>query len=494
MKISFIPLKLTEQGTLVFGVTSNKKLGKTAEKLDKKSGGLLRSAMRLEGFEGKPEQYVSLMIPHKKTALRVLLLGVGDAKKLTLKSFENMGGHAVKLYGKAAGSLCVIAEPPATSKIQASSLAAHIALGAKLASYSFDIYKKKKDTRPKSMSIAAANPLAARKLYNGELSAVADGVFLARSLVNEPANVLHPSEFAKRAAKLKAKGVKVEVLNETQMKKLGMLSLLSVGQGSAQPSKMVVMQWNGGRKGEKPLAFIGKGVCFDTGGISIKPSARMDEMKGDMGGAACVTGLMLSLASRKAKANIVGVIGLAENMPSSKASRPGDIVRSMSGQTIEILNTDAEGRLVLADALWYTQKRFKPQFMIDLATLTGAILVALGQEYAGLFSNNDTLSKRLVEIGDKEGERLWRMPLCDEFDKMIDTPNADVQNIGRGRAGSSTAAHFLQRFVNKVPWVHLDIAGVAMGSPKTLTNPSWGSGFGVRLLDRFVRKYYEKAK
>jgi len=253
----------------------------------------------------------------------------------------------------------------------------------------------------------------------------------------------------------------------------------------------VVMQWNGAAKSKKPVAFIGKGVCFDTGGISIKPAGGMEDMKGDMGGAAAVAGLMHALASRKAKVNAVGVLGLVENMPGSNAQRPGDIVTSMSGQTIEVLNTDAEGRLVLADALWYTQKRFKPQFMIDLATLTGAIMVALGQEYAGLFSNSDELSERLTAIGNAEGEKVWRMPMCETFDKMIDTPNADMKNIGARYAGSSTAAQFLQRFTNNVPWVHLDIAGTAMGSPKTAISRTWASGYGVRLLDRLVKAHYE---
>jgi leucyl aminopeptidase len=285
--------------------------------------------------------------------------------------------------------------------------------------------------------------------------------------------------------------VTVEVLTEAQMKKLGMGSLLGVGQGSVQPSKMVVMQWKGAAKDKKPVAFVGKGVCFDTGGISIKPSAGMEDMRGDMGGAAAVAGLMEALARRKAKANVVGVIGLVENMPSGDAQRPGDIVTSMSGQTIEVLNTDAEGRLVLADALWYTQQRFKPQFMIDLATLTGAILVALGQEYAGLFTNNDKIAERLTQAGEAEDEKVWRMPLHEKFDKMIDTPNADMKNIGGRYAGSTTAAQFLQRFTNKVPWAHLDIAGTAMGSPKTPTSQSWASGYGVKLLNRFVKDYYE---
>jgi leucyl aminopeptidase len=268
-------------------------------------------------------------------------------------------------------------------------------------------------------------------------------------------------------------------------------ALLGVAQGSTHEPKVVVMRWNGGKRGAEPVAFIGKGVCFDSGGISIKPAAGMEDMKGDMAGAACVTGLMHALAARKAKANVVGVIGLVENMPDGSAQRPGDIVTSMSGQTIEIINTDAEGRLVLADVLYYVNKRFKPKFMINLATLTGAIIVALGQEYAGLFSNDDKLSERLAKAGEATGERVWRMPLAAEYDKIIDSKFADVKNSGGRFAGSITAAQFLQRFVNKTPWAHLDIAGTALGSPQTEINKSWSSGWGVRLLNNLVEENYE---
>ena len=320
---------------------------------------------------------------------------------------------------------------------------------------------------------------------------IVDGVIIARELVNEPPNVLYPVEFARRASQLKKLGVDVEVLDVKAMTKLGMGALLGVGQGSTQPSRTVIMRWNGGKKGEQPVAFIGKGVCFDTGGISIKGAASMEDMKGDMGGAACVVGLMHALAARKAKVNAVGAIGLVENMPDGNAQRPGDIVTSMSGQTIEIINTDAEGRLVLADVLWYVAKKFKPKFMVDLATLTGAIMVALGTEYAGLFSNNDELAERLTKIGLETGEKVWRMPLGPEYDKQIDSQFADMKNTGTRNGGSITAAQFLQRFVDDTPWAHLDIAGTAMGAPKTDINHSWGSGYGVRLLDRLVAEYYE---
>ena len=321
--------------------------------------------------------------------------------------------------------------------------------------------------------------------------ALADGVKIARSLVNEPPNVLFPVEFATRAQELAKIGVEVEILDVEAMRALGMNALLGVGQGSVRDSRCVVMRWNGGTAGEPPVSFIGKGVTFDTGGISIKPAAGMEDMKGDMAGAACVVGLMHALAARKAKVNAIGAIGIVENMPGGNAQRPGDIVKSMSGQTIEIINTDAEGRLVLADVLWYVQDKYKPKFMINLATLTGAILVALGQEYAGLFSNNDELAARLSAVGTATGEKVWRMPMGAAYDKLIDSKFADMKNVGGRHAGSITAAQLLQRFVNDVPWAHLDIAGTGMSSPQTDINQSWGSGWGVRLLDRLVAEHYE---
>jgi leucyl aminopeptidase len=303
--------------------------------------------------------------------------------------------------------------------------------------------------------------------------------------------VLSPIEFADRSAGLRKRGVAVEVLDERALRRLGMGALLGVAQGSVRGARVVIMRWNGGGRGEPPVAFIGKGVCFDTGGISIKPAQSMEEMKGDMAGAACVVGLMHALATRKARANVVGAIGLVENMPDANAQRPGDIVTSMSGQTIEIINTDAEGRLVLADVLHYVDKRFKPQLMIDLATLTGAIIVALGNEYAGMFTNDDALASRLAAAAEETGERVWRMPLAAEYDKLIDSKFADVKNSAGRNAGAITGAQFLQRFVGKTPWAHLDIAGTGFSAPPTDLNRSWASGWGVRLLDRFVADSYE---
>ena len=398
----------------------------------------------------------------------------------------NGGNHAVS----------VIAELP--DGAMSADQAAAIASGIRLRAYKFDRYKtKKKDGESEALradvSIAVDDVAAAKKAFAPD-SRIVDGVIIARDLVNEPPNVLYPEEFARRASQLRKVGVNVEVLDTKAMTKLGMGALLGVAQGSARPGRTVIMRWNGGKKGDAPVAFVGKGVCFDTGGISIKPAGSMEDMKGDMGGAACVVGLMHALASRKAKVNAVGAIGLVENMPDGNAQRPGDIVKSMSGQTIEIINTDAEGRLVLADVLWYVAKKFKPKFMVDLATLTGAIMVALGTEHAGLFSNNDELAERLAKVGQETGERVWRMPLGPEYDKQIDSQFADMKNTGTRNGGSITAAQFLQRFVDGTPWAHLDIAGTAMGAPKTDINQSWGSGYGVRLLERLVAEYYEGKK
>jgi leucyl aminopeptidase len=378
-------------------------------------------------------------------------------------------------------------------------MAVHLASGAYLRSYRFDHYRKLGEEEKQTLRdvvIATKSAQAARKLW-ADVDAVNEGIFVARDLVNEPPNVLYPDEAAKRAMQLKKLGVKVEVFDVPAMKKLGMNALLGVGQGSTHDARMVVMQWNGAKKSAKkdgpgPLAFIGKGVCFDSGGLSLKTGAGMMGMKGDMAGAAAVVGLMHALAKRKARVDAVGLIGLVENMPDGNAQRPNDIVKTMSGQTIEILNTDAEGRLVLADVLWYAQSRFKPRFMINLATLTGAILVALGTEHAGLFSNNDELSQRLTKAGLKEGELVWRLPLGDAYDKLVKSKIADMKNIGGPNAGSITAAQILQRFVNKVPWVHLDIAGVAWqdAEQKPLA-PSWGTGWGVRLLNRLTADFYE---
>ena len=374
--------------------------------------------------------------------------------------------------------------------------AAHAALGVRLAAYRFDRYrtKEKADQKPSitKVMIVTPNAEAARAAF-APLAALADGVRFTRDLVSEPANVLYPEEFAQRVKSLEAMGLQVEVLGEAEMAALGMGSLLCVGLGSARESQLAVIQWKGADDPDaQPVAFVGKGVCFDTGGISLKPPEGMEDMKWDMGGAGAVAGLMHALAGRKAKVNAVGILGLVENMPDGKATRPGDIVTSMSGQTIEVINTDAEGRLVLADALWYCQQRFKPKFMIDLATLTGAIIVSLGNDYGGLFSNDDTLSENLLAASKASGEPLWRMPLPSQYEKQIESMAADMKNIGGRPGGSITAALFLQKFVNGVPWAHLDIAAVAWKKPSSIaTIPDGASGYGVRLLNQLVADRYE---
>jgi leucyl aminopeptidase len=492
MKIKFQSLALPKSGVLVIFASSGAKLGGIANQADIASGKQVSRAMKSAGFKGEKDSFLDVPGISGDDFDRVLLAGLGKSEELTGLQLEMLGGAI-------AGKLQTMKVTTATiafdaEKPDANDAVARIASGVRLRVYRFENYKTKKkktDVNLKAVTLMCPSPVKARKTY-APFEGLAQGVHLARDLVNEPPNVLFPEEFAKRVKELTKLGVKVEILSERQMERLGMESLLAVGYGSERPSQMAIMQWMGGKKGEKPVAFVGKGVTFDTGGISLKPGAGMGDMKGDMGGAACVTGLMHALASRKAKANVVGVIGLVENMPDGKAQRPGDVVTSMSGQTIEVLNTDAEGRLVLADALWYTQKRFKPKFMVDLATLTGAILVALGKEHAGLFSNNDDLSLKLAGSGNHTGETVWRLPLGDAYDKLIDSETADMKNIGGRYAGSITAAQFLQRFVNDVPWAHLDVAGTAMGSKKTAINQSWGGGWGVRLLNNLVAEHYEK--
>ena len=364
--------------------------------------------------------------------------------------------------------------------------------GIKLKSYEFNIYKSKKDKKKISINVVGNKNRISSQIQL-RFKALEEGTFFARDLVSEPGNILHPDEYAKRINELKKFGLKINIYDEKKLKKLGMNALLGVGQGSIRGSYLVTMEWNGAKNNTKPLAFVGKGVCFDTGGISLKPAKFMEDMTYDMAGSATVVGLMKNLAVRKAKVNAVGVVGLVENMPGGNAQRPGDIVKSYSGKTIEILNTDAEGRLVLADALTFTEKKFKPKFMVDLATLTGAIIVSLGSEYAGLFSNDDKLSKQLIEAGEKVDEKLWRMPLHKNFDKLIDSKNADMQNINYvGGAGSTTAAQFLQRFIlNKTPWAHLDIAGMAFSKYGGALNSGGATGYGVRLLNKLIEDDYE---
>ena len=363
--------------------------------------------------------------------------------------------------------------------------------GLKLKSYNFDKYKTKKEKKKIILNVIGKNKPSVKNQI--KFKAIEEGTFFARDLVSEPGNILHPDEYAKKLYSLKKIGLKVNIYDEKKLKKLGMNTLLGVGQGSIRGSYLVTMEWNGLKNNSKPLAFVGKGVCFDTGGISLKPAKFMEDMTYDMAGSATVVGLMRTLALRNAKVNVVGVVGLVENMPGGNAQRPGDIVKSYSGKTVEILNTDAEGRLVLADALTYTEEKYKPKFIVDLATLTGAIIVSLGSEYAGLFSNDDKLSNQLIDVGEKTEEKVWRMPLNKNYDKLIDSKNADMQNINYvGGAGSTTAAQFLQRFIlNKTPWAHLDIAGMAFSKYGGALNSGGATGYGVRLLNKLVEDNYE---
>jgi leucyl aminopeptidase len=494
MKARFAAASLPQSGTLVLLAGEGAALAPLGEEADRASGGHLRRAMTAARFEGKKDQTIDIIAPGEMKLDRIVVLGVGDVSKLQPRDVELLGGTAAgALQSAKASEAAIAAELPGESDIPPGDVAALLASGVRLRTYNFDTYKtKKKDDAAdlRQVSVLTSAAAAARKAFQS-FDAVADGVHLARDLVNEPSNTLYPEEFARRVKELEALGVSVEILEPKQLARIGMRALLAVGLGSARPPRVAVMRWSGGKSGAKPVTFIGKGVTFDTGGISIKPASGMEDMKGDMAGAACVTGLMAALAKRKAKVNAIGVIGMVENMPDGEAQRPGDIVKSLSGQTIVVINTDAEGRLVLADLLWYAQEKFKPQFMVDLATLTGAVLVALGKEHAGLFTNNDELSERLIAAGQATGERVWRLPLASEYDKLIDSEFADMKNTGGRNAGSITAAQFLQRFVNDTPWVHLDVAGVAMDSPKTALSQSWASGWGVRLLDRLVAEHYE---
>jgi leucyl aminopeptidase len=494
MKINFADAALPKSGILVVLAEKGGKLLPSGTLADKRANGHLSKAIKAATFDGKRDSVLDCLAPGGGFD-RILIVGLGSADSLGEKEVELLGGViAGALQAAKAKAAGIAVELPAKSKLKPDQAAALIASGASLRVYNFDGYKTKKPEKNGAideLTILSSEPSKAKKSFE-PLGAIREGVHLARDLVNEPANILFPIEFAARAKALSKSGVEVEILNAAQMKKLGMGALLGVAQGSPHEARLVVMKWNGGKKGEKPVAFVGKGVTFDTGGVSIKPAAGMEDMKGDMGGAACVTGLMLALAKRKAKVNAIGAIGIVENAIDGKAQRPGDVVKSMSGQTIAVLNTDAEGRLVLADVLWYVQNRFKPKFMVNLATLTGAILVALGKEHAGLFSNNDELASRLSDAGNVTGEKVWRMPLTAEYDKLIDHDVADMKNIGGRNAGSITAAQFLQRFVNKVPWAHLDVAGTAMDSIKSPINQSWASGWGVRLLNRLVAEHYEK--
>jgi leucyl aminopeptidase len=486
--IAFVKPALPKTGILVLPMTEGDPPAGLAREAAEATGGLLPKALEAAGFKGRKGQVTTLYAlgPWSK----VVALGLGKPADLGPEAVEAAGGALVPAIATEREVLV------ATDALDAG-LAAHLAFGATLRAWRFDRYRttEKEEDKPKLERLAFATPgAAAAKSAFAPLRAIADGVFLTRELVSEPPNVLHPVEFAERCKGLERLGVEVEVLGPKEMKRLGFGALLGVAQGSAQEPRMVVMTWRGAPKGkrQKPIALIGKGVTFDTGGISIKPAAGMEDMKWDMAGAGAVVGAMAALAGRKAKADVVGLVGLVENMPSGTAQRPGDVVKSYSGQTVEVINTDAEGRLVLADVMWYCQERFDPRCMVDLATLTGAIIIALGHEHAGLFSNDDDLAQRIAAAGKAVGEACWRMPLGEAYDKQIRSDIADMKNVGGRPAGSVTAAQFLQRFTNGKPWAHLDIAGTAWSAKDQPTVPKGATAFGVRLLDRLVQEMAEE--
>ncbi len=498
MKISFAQPALPRSGAVVAFVLDGGTLSATAQQIDKATGGALARAIKAGRFRGRAAQALHIPAPDGIGAARVLLLGVGKPDSLDALAAESLGGKVVQeLGGSGLSAAHVAADPIKDSKLAAAEFAAHLAYGAELGSYRFDKYrtKEKPEDKPSlnAIVVATRDPAAARRAH-APLARIAEGVFFTRDLVSEPANVLYPATLAARARELARLGVKVEVLDKRRMTELGMGALLGVAQGSVHDPRLVVLRWNGAPRAadKRPIAFVGKGVTFDSGGISIKPAGGMEDMKWDMGGAGVVIGLMRALAGRKAQVNAVGIAGCVENMPGGNAQRPGDVVKTMSGQTVEVINTDAEGRLVLGDAMWYCQQRFKPRAMIDLATLTGAIIVSLGHEMAGLFANDEALADRLIAAGKAVGEPVWRMPLGEGYDKMISSDIADFKNIGGRPAGSITAAQFLKRFIQDgVAWAHLDIAGVTWSSKAKPTVPKGGTAFGVRLLDRLVAEHYE---
>ncbi len=499
MQIAFSEFYVPESGTLVVGVLANGVLTPSAQAINgRMSGALTKAVSGSSRFTGKKSTTLTLNAPADLVLGRVILVGLGKVGDIDELQMQAMGGRIVGALNKLGESqAAIVIDSLDGCPMQPANMVAEIAFGAQLASYRFDKYrtKQKESDKPALASLTFMSPdCGAAQTAAAPRQRVGDGVFLTRNLVSEPSNVKYPAAIIEDIRALNDVGVDIEVLNEERMRELGMGALLGVGQGSRRESFIAIMRWDGAPdQTTPPVAFVGKGVTFDTGGISIKPSGGMEEMKYDMAGAGAVIGLMKALAGRKARANAVGVVGLVENMPDGNAQRPGDVVTTMSGQTIEVINTDAEGRLVLSDALWYTHKTFAPRFMIDLATLTGAIIVSLGTYQAGLFSNNDELAARLTAAGKASGEEVWRLPLGSRYDKDINSEIADMKNVGKGReAGSITAAALLERFVGETPWAHLDIAGMAwMKRGDDPTVPKGASGYGVRLLDRLVADHYE---
>jgi leucyl aminopeptidase len=452
-------------------------------------GALLGAAAAQARFDGAAGAIAETAAIDGEQAKRLLLVGIGEGSEQDLER----GGAALTAKLQTSGATAVHVDFASTGTSDADDVLA-FAMGALLRNWRLDTYRTRlADTaKPSLKTVTIASPHGDLSGRWAENEAIADGVALTQTLVAEPPNILYPETFVERCQHLADLGVEIEVLDERQMKALGMGALLGVAQGSTRPPRLLAMRWNGGNPGDAPVVFIGKGVTFDTGGISIKPAAGMDMMKWDMGGAGAVAGAIKAIAGRKAKANVVGVVGLVENMPDGNAMRPGDVVTTMSGQTVEVINTDAEGRLVLGDAITYVQRTFKPATIIDLATLTGAILVSLGHEWAGLFSNNEALAAKLLKAGDESGDKLWRMPMAEPFDRLIDSPIADIKNVGPREGGSITAAHFIQRFVDEgVRWAHVDMAGMAWSDKASATYDKGATGYGVRLLDQYVADVLE---
>lgn len=485
--------KTQEQGVLVLGVFDKGVLGKEAELIDNKYGNFIKKAIEVTKFDGAFMKCTKLINPNENFSY-VLLVGLGAKEKLTVKSFKKIGELIYKEVGNLFEDVFVSFDE--IDNVVDNHL--YVGFGALLRSWCFDNYKTKEPQKcqMKSITLKCKNEKDAVEKFSEYLK-IAEGIFLARKVISEPANVMTPEVLADVACKeLLPLGVKVEVLDTEQMRQLGMNALLAVGQGSKNEPKFVIMRWDGANDvNSSPVAFVGKGVTFDSGGISIKPADGMDDMKYDMAGAGTVLGAMKAVALAKLKINVVGVMGLVENMPSGSAQRPGDIVKSMSGKTIEVLNTDAEGRMVLADAICYVQKKFNPAAIIDIATLTGAVVVALGHEFAGLLSNNDQLANEILATSNLTCERLWRLPMCEEFDRAIDSDIADVANISKrgSGAGTITAAHFLKRFIdNECPWAHIDIAGVEWSTAERCAFNSGVTGFGVHLFFSLLKESFMK--
>ena len=496
MQITFSSAALPKSGAIIVPVFEDDTASTIITDLDEATDGALTRAMKAAEFDGKKGKTLDIVSPAGLNNSRVVLAGAGAAKDFSALDAEALGGGAIGLVLATRDKAATFALGDLEAdNVDGRELAVRIAHGARMKTYRFDKYKTKleKKDKPALAKITVNTKASGAKAGYGAHEKIGDGVFLTRDLVSEPANILYPESFAAHCKELADLGVTVKVLGEKEMKKLGMGSLLGVGQGSVRESKLVAMEWMGGKKSEAPVCFVGKGVTFDTGGISLKPSKGMEDMKWDMGGAGAVTGAMAAIAGRKAKANVIGIVGLVENMPDGNAQRPGDVVKSMSGQTIAVLNTDAEGRLVLADALWWAQETYKPAAVIDLATLTGAIIVSLAHEFGGMFTKDDDLAEQLTAAGEATGDLLWRMPLTKNHDDMLKSEIADMQNIGGPGAGSSSAAAFLARFIKEgVPWAHLDIAGMAWNEKEKPTTPKGGSGYGVRLLDEYIRANFEK--